>query len=60
MILIDAIYIHSYGGASILHAFINELNKYNLSNKNNIYILLEDRIDLNQFTGINSFTIKKN
>ena len=59
MVLVDAIYIHSYGGASILQAFVNGLNTSNLSNKKNIYILLDDRIDLNQFTGINSFTIQK-
>ncbi len=59
MVLVDAIYIHSYGGASILQAFINGLNTFNLSNKKNIYILLDDRIDLNQLNGIDSFTIKK-
>lgn len=59
MVLIDAIYIHSYGGASILQAFINELSKANLSNKKKVYFLLDDRIDLNQINGINSFTIEK-
>jgi len=59
MILIDATYIHSHGGASILQALINELQKVELYNKKKVYFLLDHRLDLNQLNGIDSFKIKK-
>tara|TARA_B110001454_G_scaffold209057_1_gene222162 strand:- start:2361 stop:3380 length:1020 start_codon:yes stop_codon:yes gene_type:complete len=59
MILIDATYIHSHGGASILQALINRLNQIESSNRKKINFLLDDRLDLNQLNGINSFEIQK-
>lgn len=59
MILIDAIYIHSHGGLSILQAFINGLNNHDRLNKNQLCFLIDERVNLNQLNGIDAFDIEK-
>ena len=58
MILVDAIYIHSYGGLSILRALIYGLSK-SPYNKANIHFLIDSRVDIKSIKGIGIYKTTK-
>lgn len=58
MILIDSIYIHSYGGLSILKAFIKGLNNYSIP-ESDFHFLIDDRIDLASIKELKIYKIIK-
>lgn len=58
MILVDSIYINSYGGLYILKAFVKGLNNYSVR-KSDFHFLIDDRIDIESIKELKMYnTIK--
>lgn len=59
MILIDAIYIHSHGGKTILDSFISAVEKNPNSEINNFHFLIDDRLDLSLIQGKKNYSYER-
>ena len=58
MILIDAIYIHTHGGLTILDSFINGIEENPSVDINNFHFFIDDRIDISKTKRIKNYSIE--